>query len=131
MLTGATISPDVVRCPYCKRTASLVSSDQVYSRDFGMIYLCDGWPQCDAYVGVHDGTDRPKGTLANAELRSWRVQAHAVFDGLWQNGCMTRNDAYGQLCAVMEMTREEAHIGLFTIEQCQTLIERLRFREKS
>jgi hypothetical protein len=34
--------------------------------DYGMIYYC---PKCRAYVGVHAGTDRAKGRLANAELR--------------------------------------------------------------
>ena len=37
-----------------------------YGVDYGMIYYC---PQCGAYVGVHKGTDRAKGRLANAELR--------------------------------------------------------------
>ena len=32
-----------------------------------MIYICK---PCDAYVGVHKGTDKALGRLANKELRS-------------------------------------------------------------
>ena len=31
-----------------------------------------------AYVGVHKGTDKPLGRLANAELRYWKKRAHAA-----------------------------------------------------
>lgn len=60
-----------VICPYCRAKAELRDSEFVYGdRNYGKIYVCSNYPICDAYVGVHKGTqDKPKGTLANAELR--------------------------------------------------------------
>lgn len=56
-----------VVCPYCGRVAKYVDSSVIYyGHSYGMAYLCR---PCNAYVGVHSGTDRPKGSLANAELR--------------------------------------------------------------
>lgn len=73
-----------VICPYCGRVAKYVDSSVIYyGHSYGMAYLCR---PCNAYVGVHSGTDRPKGSLANAELRGWRKATHARFDPLWQDG---------------------------------------------
>lgn len=82
-----------VICPYCGRVAKYVDSSVIYyGHSYGMAYLCR---PCNAYVGVHSGTDRPKGSLANAELRGWRKATHARFDPLWQDGPFKkRNAAY-------------------------------------
>jgi hypothetical protein len=56
-----------VTCPYCGQPAIYVDSAAVYRiGSYGMIYLCR---PCQAWVGVHPGTDQPLGRLANAELR--------------------------------------------------------------
>lgn len=87
----------------------------------GMVYLCR---PCNAYVGVHIGTDRPKGSLANAELRGWRKAAHASFDPLWQDGPFKkRNAAYRWLSEQMKLPIEQTHIGMFTVEQCKAALE--------
>ena len=52
-----------VYCPYCGRQAEYVDSKVIYGRSYGMAYLCRN---CDAYVGVHRGTDEPLGRLADA-----------------------------------------------------------------
>lgn len=89
--------------------------------DKGMAYLCR---PCNAYVGVHSGTDRPKGSLANAELRGWRKATHARFDPLWQDGPFKkRNAAYRWLSEQMELPIEQTHIGMFTVEQCKAALE--------
>lgn len=67
------------------------NSIEVYGVDYGMIYYC---PQCGAYVGVHKGTDRAKGRLANAELRRCKIEAHRYFDELYKRGLMRRREAY-------------------------------------
>lgn len=64
---------------------------------------------CDARVGCHPGTRRPKGGLANAELRKARQEAHAAFDPLWQKmkysgGQSPRSKAYKVLAARMNMS---------------------------
>jgi len=86
-----------------------------------MVYLCR---PCDAYVGVHKGTDRPLGRLANAELRHWKNAAHASFDPLWQFGKYRgrRNDAYRWLAEKMGLPEEKTHIGMFDVAQCQKVI---------
>ena len=83
-----------VYCDYCGRQAEYVDSKVIYGKSYGMMYLCRN---CMAYVGVHKGTDKPLGRLANAELRYWKKRAHAVFDPLWQRGRFRghRNAAYG------------------------------------
>lgn len=48
---------------------------------------------------------------------------HASFDRLWKHGGMTRTEAYRGLQAAMRLSKEEAHIGRFTAEQCPTLIQ--------
>lgn len=111
-----------VYCPYCGRKAEYVDSAEIYGKSYGMAYLCR---PCDAYVGVHDGTDTPLGRLANRELRRWRNRAHAAFDPLWQQGPYRRrrNDAYAWLAGKMGLTKEETHIAMFDVEQCKQVIQ--------
>lgn len=114
-----------VYCPYCGRRAEFVDSAEVYhGRSYGMIYLCR---PCDAYVGCHeygDG-DVPKGRLANAELRRWKIAAHNAFDPLWMRGPFKRrrNAAYAWLAEQMGLPKEETHIGMFDVAQCKQVIQ--------
>lgn len=109
-----------VFCPYCGRQAEFVDSKVVYGRSYGMIYLCR---PCDAYVGVHKGTDKPLGRLADKELRNWKMAAHDAFDHLWKSRKMKRNQAYKWLAERMGLSVEETHIGMFDIAQCKKVIE--------
>lgn len=111
-----------VICPYCGKRAEYVDSRVVYGKSYGMMYLCR---RCDAYVGVHRGSDKPKGSLANAELRYWRKRAHAAFDPIWQIGrfCRRRNEAYTWLGKRMGLPTRKTHIGMFDVIQCKKVIE--------
>jgi len=86
-----------------------------------MVYLCR---PCDAYVGVHKGTDIPLGRLADAELRKWKKLAHTYFDPIWQRGRFTgrRNEAYAWLAKQMGLPQEETHIGMFDVTKCQCVV---------
>ena len=56
-----------MRCPYCGAPVVLRSADGIYydnSRGT-MLYVCSRYPECDAYVRVHQGTNVPVGTMAN------------------------------------------------------------------
>lgn len=108
-----------VYCPYCGCTAEYVDSEVIYGRSYGMIYLCR---PCDAYVGVHKGTDTPKGRLADKELRYWKKAAHAAFDPLWKSRMFTRRGAYSWLSNQMGIPPEGTHIGMFDIAQCKAVI---------
>lgn len=109
---------DVI-CPYCHKPAELVDSIEIYGRSYGMAYLCR---PCGAYVGCHKGTDKPLGRLANAELRKWKMRAHAAFDWLWKGGFMNRTKAYAWLASELNIPKEKCHIGMMDIDMCQKVI---------
>ena len=110
----------VVICQYCKKPAKFVDSKIIYGKSYGMIYLCK---DCNAYVGVHKGTSRPLGILANAELREWKKKAHASFDPLWKTKLMTRREAYEWLAKQMGKSLEKCHIGMFDVSECEQVVD--------
>ena len=117
-----------VMCHYCGNPAILTDSRVLYGKSYGMIWLCRG---CDAWVGTHENSRKckPKGTLANKELRWWRRQAHEAFDDLWKSPRgITRMEAYCFLQEVMGLTFNNAHIAKFDIDQCKKLIKILSDR---
>lgn len=109
-------------CPFCNNSVSLVDSAEVYSRSYGLLYLCDSYPKCDARVGCHPGTVTPLGTLANKELRRWRSRAHNRFDSLWKSGFLSRKAAYRWLSEELGLPPSQTHIGMFNKQQCQNVI---------
>jgi hypothetical protein len=118
-------------CPYCGSKAELVSSTKVYQgRDFGLIWLCPKYPECDSYVGA-DFQQNPLGRLANAELRKWKVLAHDAFDPLWRakmkrEGCSrgeARGKGYKWLSAQLNIPSNECHIGMFDVDMCKRVVE--------
>ena len=116
----------IVICDYCGTPADFVDSSVVYhGHSFGMIYLC---PRCGAYVGVHKGSDKPLGRLANSELRNWKKAAHAAFDPLWKYGPYRgrRNEAYRWLSEKMGTPIEFTHIGMFDVDQCRKVVRIMR-----
>lgn len=110
----------VLECPECKAPMRLRGSK------FGLFYGCTRWPECDATHGAHPSGE-PLGIPATRETKRWRIKAHEAFDLLWKRptGYMSRSDAYAWMTQIMGLPKEEAHIGRFTIEQCQALIEAL------
>jgi hypothetical protein len=58
---------------------------------------------------------------ADRDTRTARMLAHNAFDRLWQTGTMSRGEAYAWLQETFELSPEQAHIGLFTKEQCEDL----------
>lgn len=93
---------------------------------YGRFWSCSRWPKCTGTHGAHpDG--KPFGTPANAATRRARVEAHAAFDRLWQREpgerrLMSRKQAYRWLQETMQLLECDAHIGQFTIAQCDRLI---------
>jgi len=120
-----------MKCQYCNKEAEWVENKEVYGKNYGksyMIWLCH---PCDAYVGCHENSQKPKGTLANAELRKWRIKAHEAFDPIWRkskggkykkfNNQKRRIKAYGWLAR--ELKSVAFHIGESDIEACKKIIE--------
>jgi len=107
-------------CPYCFSKSEYVDSSVIYGKSYGMIYLCRN---CDAYCGVHKGTDKALGRLANSELRYWKKEAHNHFDKIWRSGIMNRPTCYKRLSDYLNIPSEFTHIGMFSVETCKRVIE--------
>lgn len=113
-------------CPYCGSDTEYIDSSYVYGRSYGMIYICK---PCDAYEGVHKGTNKALGRLANKELREAKKEAHYYFDQLWRKAMSTgrkkdeaRNSAYEWLSKELSIDKEICHIGMMDIETCKRVI---------
>jgi len=117
-----------MRCPYCGSSVVYRSADGIY-RDNSrktMLYVCSHYPECDAYVRVHEGTNIPVGNLANHELRTLRRTAHYYFDQLYKTGMMSKQDAYQWLADLICAPLSEAHIGYLGEYYCKQVIEHSR-----
>lgn len=108
-------------CPYCKAETVYVDSSEVYNgTSYGMIYLCR---PCDAWVGVHKGTDKALGRVADADLRKWKIKAHDAFDRLWHERRLRRKSAYRKLSFYLGIPENFCHIGFFSVETCKKVVE--------
>lgn len=113
-------------CPYCSEPARLVTGAAIYRNrpDLNNLKFWQCQP-CDAYVGCHkngDGTN-PLGRLANAQLRMWKSNAHAVFDPFWKNsGRGRRSVMYAKLARELGIEINDCHIGMFDIDTCKRVV---------
>ena len=114
---------EIMNCPYCGKQAELKDSSIIYGRSYGLVYICQDFPKCDSFVGVHKGTHTPLGRMANKELREWKKLAHFYFDGAWKRAKVSRDRAYRTLAVKMGLPIEKAHIGMFDVEQCKRVVE--------
>jgi hypothetical protein len=118
-------APRRMRCPYCGAPVSIRQASEIYHDPTSdkELYVCNNYPKCDTYVGMHEGTRIPFGTLANGNLRSLRIRAHRKFDLVWKTGIMSREDAYRWLADMFCLGLGDAHIGMFGEYRCSRLIE--------
>ena len=110
-----------IKCPYCGaqaflRPASIVRGQAQPGEE---VYVCARYPACDAYVSAHRDSRLPMGTLANKQLRHKRRQAHIALNCLWEQGYMTRKEAYRWLQVQLGLPESEAHIGRFSEYRCE------------
>lgn len=110
-------------CPYCGRFSELTVGASIYPRRPELaersFYLCQ---PCQAWVGTHEGTVTPLGTLADTTLRRHRGQAHQAFDPVWRTGLMSRKRAYAWLTTQLNVHPDDCHIALFDAETCQRVV---------
>ena len=114
----------IVKCPYCGahaafRPASVVHGKRAQPDE--KLWVCSRFPKCDAYVGVHQHSNEPLGTLADKALRRKRMAAHRVFNQLTRIG-MSRKQSYKWLQAKFALNEDQAHIGKFSIYMCDEVI---------
>jgi hypothetical protein len=107
-------------CPYCKNPAQWVENKEIYGKNYGKSYMMWLCKPCDAYVGCHNNTKEPLGTIANKETREARKRAHEAFDPMWKTGFMLRKEAYEILNNHFGF---EVHIGESDISMCEQIIE--------
>ncbi len=120
--------PKKIVCPYCGSIAVLRDGEYVYgNRAKGeKLYVCSNYPECNAYVGVHKGTNIPLGTLANAEHRNKRIKAHKLFDSIRKNNLMTKKEAYRWMEYFMGLPKNEGHIANFSDYRCDELMNKCK-----
>jgi ssDNA-binding Zn-finger/Zn-ribbon topoisomerase 1 len=89
-----------------------------FSKKYGQhFYGCENYPECKGSHSAHpDGN--PTGVPGDKVTRTCRSECHALFDPLWKQGLLARRNAYRLLAKLVGLSTEDAHIGLFTIEQC-------------
>jgi hypothetical protein len=120
-----------VICTYCGKRAKLVTGKEIYPHRPDLfdkkMWLCK---PCGAWVGVHQGTDKPLGILANGEIRAAKIQAHKAFDAIWKSGELKRQDAYKWLQGAMGLRAEDCHIGMFGIDLCKLVVKVCQERTK-
>ncbi len=107
-------------CPYCKNEAEWVPNEVVYGKRYGKSWMCWWCQPCNAYVGCHNNTKEPLGTMANKGLRALRMKAHAHIDPLWKTGRISRARMYE---ALKEMFGREIHIGSSDAELCTEILK--------
>ena len=111
-------------CPYCNKEAEFVDNAKIYGRRYGQSYMAYQCKPCDALVGVHENDpNRPLGTMANKELRGWRIKAHAAIDPIWKERGTRRKSVYRWL---NETLGREVHIGQADIDACKEIIKAAR-----
>lgn len=91
---------------------------------YGLFYSCTRFPECRGTHGAHaNGT--PLSVPGTPAVKHARMLAHEAFDRMWRgpNSAWTRNAAYLWMADVLGLDPSEAHIGRFTEEQCNQLIE--------
>ena len=110
----------VVICPYCGNPAEWTENKAIYGRNFGKSYMCYYCKPCDAYVGCHKNSRTPLGTMANKELRMWRMRAHKKIDSLWKHGYMKRKEVYAILKTIFG---QEIHIAEADVETCRRIVK--------
>ena len=110
-------------CPKCNKEAPWVENKEKYGRNYGKSYMCYFCEPCGTYVGCHNNTRKPLGTMADKELMGWRIKAHTSFDTLWKSGRMSRKSAYQLL---KEKFGREIHIGESDIKTCKEIIKNIK-----
>lgn len=108
-----------MKCPFCNNNAEWVENKEIYGTNYGKSYMCYLCRSCDAYVGCHQNTKKPLGTMANKELREWRKKAHANIDPQWKDFGRSRGSVYAEL---KELFGKEVHIGESDIETCKKIV---------
>ena len=64
--------------------------------------------------------------MRDQSLLDLQKQCHDLFDPIWVDGTISRQNAYKLLAAAMDVELKHAHIKFFTPQQCEELLECLK-----
>lgn len=122
MQTRNQLPPPTV-CDNCSSDRiGLTSNAVVYGEpkgDWPYCYYCD---DCSAMVNCHSNTRNPLGLMANGTTRRKRMRLHILFDPIWHQKLMTRDDAYKWLGSQLGMD-VECHIGTLNKDQLSLALD--------
>lgn len=104
------------RCIHCDNPAVL-SWDE-----FGRVWVCT---PCKAWSGIHvnSKSNRPLGSVCNAELHEIHRQTQTAFHGLWSKGSTTRDQAVIWMIKVLEIDVWRASIAKLSAKECAKLVQ--------
>ena len=114
--------PKPTQCRYCNGEVSYENNSELYGRSYGKwpyIYMC---LRCKASVGTHPNSDTPLGTLADRTLKDWRMKSKDIFFKRTRELKMSRNRAYTYLQELMNQSPNEAHFGIYEVEDCAKIV---------
>lgn len=122
----------VVICPECGKPGEWAENKVKYGHNIGRSYMCYWCPSCRTFVGCHNNTRKPLGTMANQETLNWRRKAHHLFDRMWNpklqppNAVRNRKNRYSRGKAYKWLANEfgldEIHIGESDSVRCKEII---------
>lgn len=110
----------IVLCPVDDKPAPWVENKEKYGRNYGKSWMCYYCKEHDTYVGCHNNTREPLGTMAGEELRRLRMAVHAKIDPLWRLGQYERKEVYKILSKRLGY---QYHTGESDIETCNKILE--------
>lgn len=105
----------IVLCPVDGKPAPWVENKAKYGKNYGKSYMCYYCVEHDTYVGCHNNTRAPLGTMAGSKLRQLRMEVHAKIDPLWRSGDYSRREVYRVLSKHLGY---QFHTGESTKETC-------------
>lgn len=125
--------PPPTLCDNCSKPhVKLVNNSQIYGQERGTwpyAYIC---LTCRAYVGCHQGTYNPLGKMAVPSIRRRRAKLHELFDIVWQEGWLTRFDAYRWLAIQLDIENiNDCHIGELSKENLDKAILLMQSHSKT
>ena len=123
--------PKTLYCPYCGgkailRPVSYLFGDDVNPGSSTHYYVCNKYPECDAYIACYHGNFEPKGRIADSWLRHRRNVAHRYIKLIVENHIMLQRNVYPTIASRLGVRLEEAHIRFSTDYSIEKIIAILR-----
>ena len=125
--------PKTLYCPYCGGKAILRPVSYLFGNDVNpgsstYYYVCNNYPECDAYIACYHGNFEPKGRIADSWLRHRRNVAHRYIKLIVENHIMLQRNIYPTIASRLGIRLEEAHIRFsinYSIEKIIAILKEI------